>query len=335
MKTWSRWWVGAALAAAALAGCRSPKPQDIRLLTDEQLRNFFGKAQDPRRFAITQYESDEGTVFVGTSRVHPDQQAVLPFASGTGNRAPVINLAADVGEPFPVLLDTSARDNWMRVDRATGIQATPLGTDRTIALTPRHVRDDIPGFACRVGQLKFDDLAMDNVLFYVRTAAGPLGALGRQAERPAPDAVLGCQTLKAFACVQFDYPLRLAAFATTFGYRPKPELLVAELPLNEVEGVWAVDGMVGNKAGPIILDTAGDFELAMPAPPKYLLKQLSLGDLVFLQVRVIGTRENGLEPQKYPRIGRRLLARYKVTFDNLRSLVYFERPALPPPAAAP
>ena len=320
-----------ALAALVLTGCKSPKPQDIRLLSDEQLKSYFGKVQDPRRYAITQYDTDDGTVFVGTSRVRPEQQAVLPFASGTGNRAPVVNLSVDKEHSFPVLLDTSSRDNWLRFEKAADIQAVPLGTDRTYALTPKHVRDDIPCFACRVGQLNFDDVVMENILFYVRTASGSLGALNRRAERPAPDAVLGCGALKAFAFVQFDYPLRLAALSTTFGYTPHPDQLVAELPLNEVGGQWAVDGMVGDKSGPIIIDTAGDFELSVPAASGSMMKQISIGDLVFRQVRAVSNRENGLEPQKYPRLGRQLLARYKITFDNLRSMVYFERPAAPAP----
>ena len=93
--------------------------------------------------------------------------------------------------------------------------------------------------------------------------------------------------------------------------------------------MWAVDGMVDGQPGPIILDTAGDFELSVTNASVHLMKQLSLGDLVFRQVRAITSRDNGLEPQKYPRLGRQLLSRYKVTFDNLHSMVYFERPDNP------
>ncbi|MCX6996578.1 MAG: hypothetical protein NTV49_05720 [Kiritimatiellaeota bacterium] len=329
MKKLNGWLGVASLAAVVLTGCGTTKPKDIRLLSDQQLRTFFEQRQDPRRYEITLYDSEDGVVFVGTSRLRPDQQAVLPFASGSGNRAPVVSLGAGRADTFPVLLDTSSRDNWLRFEKAVEVQAIPLGTVRAFDMMPKHVREDVPGYACRLDPLVFDTLRMDNVLFYVRSASGPLGVLGRRAEHPAPEAVLGCDTLKAFAFVQFDYPLRLATFSATFGYTPKPSRLVAELPLNEVEGVWAVDGLVDGQPGPILLDSAGDFELSVAKAAGHPLKQVSIGDLVFRQVRAVSSRDQGLEPQKYPRLGRQLLARYKVTFDNLHSMVYFERPDNP------
>ena len=75
---------------AALAGCRSPQGDVIKPLPDDQLRSFFGRPEDPRRYAITIYSSDEGPVFVGANRLHPGQQAVLPFTTRRGDTSPVI-----------------------------------------------------------------------------------------------------------------------------------------------------------------------------------------------------------------------------------------------------
>jgi hypothetical protein len=51
-----------------------------------------------------------------------------------------------------------------------------------------------------------------------------------------------------------------------------------------------------------------------------------VGDLVFRNVTVAPSKDRSLGLLSYPRIGRQLLSRFKVTFAPKKKLVYFERP---------
>jgi hypothetical protein len=312
--------------AAALAGCRTPPSEYIKPLPDDQLKAFFGQPEDPRRYAITIYSSDDGPVFVGANRLHPGQQAVLPFASRRGDAAPVIEAGPKGDNPLPFLLDTSSRESWQRFESAGTMRAAALGTDRAYGTTPRHVRDDIVGYGCIMNHLVFDTLWMENVVTFVRAAAGPLGMLGRSNAKPGPEGVLGCNVLREFSYVQMDFEARLVTLTSSLAYRPNAERLIAAVPLLDKEGPYAVSGMVDGKKMTIVLDTGGDFGIAMPKMTMGPIKQISLGDLVLRDVRPYTLRERNLMPETTVRIGRQLLARYKVTFDNLHYTVYFERP---------
>ena len=316
-----------ALLGLAVAGCRSPQADLIRPLTDDALRTFFGNPEDPRRFAITMYSSDDGPVFVGANRLHPGQQAVLPFASRRGDTAPVIEAGIKGEDPLPFLLDTSSRENWLRFEAAGALKVTALGTDRAYGITPRHVRDEIVGYGCLMSHLVMDPLWMENVIVFVRAANGPLGMVGRNVIKPGPEGVLGCTALREFAYVQMDFEARLVTLTTSLAYRPDPDRLIAAVPLLDKDGPYAVSGMVDGKKMTLILDTGGDFEIATPKLTMGPIKQVTIGDLVFRQVRSYTLRERGLSPDTTVRIGRQLLSRYKVTFDNLRYTVYFEKPA--------
>ena len=318
---------GGLILVAGLVGCHSPQPNAIRPLPEDRLRAFFGKPEDPRRYAITIYSSDDGPVFVGANRLHPEQQAVLPFLSRRGDSAPVIAAGVKSEDTLPFLIDTSARESWLRFEATDTLQAKAIGTDRAYGLTPRHLREDILGYGCMISQLCFDTLRMENMIVYVRTASGPLGTLARHVERPVVEGVIGCNALRSFATVQFDFQDHLLTLTSTLSYHPKEDQLVAAVPMADTEGVYTVNGMVDGKKETIILDTGGDFEIALPKMTMGPVKQVSLGDLVFRQVRAYTLREQGLEPDKTVRIGRGLLSRYKVTFDNLHYTVYFEKPA--------
>ena len=315
---------------AALAGCRSPQNDYIKPLPDDQLRSFFGKPEDPRRYAITIYSSDDGPVFVGANRLHAGQQAVLPFATRRSDTSPVIEAGTKNGEPLPFLLDTSARESWLRFESAGVIRAAPLGTDRAYGTTPRHVRDDIVGYGCITAHLVFDPMWMENVVIFVRAAAGPLGMMARNTDNPKPEGVLGADVLRSFSYVQMDFEARLVTMTATLGYHPNPDRLIAAVPLIDKDGPYAVSGMVDGKKATIVLDTGGDFAIATPKMTMGAIKQISIGDLVFRDVRPFTLRERNLTPETTVRIGRQLLSHYKVTFDNLHYTVYFEKPAEEP-----
>jgi hypothetical protein len=52
---------------------------------------------------------------------------------------------------------------------------------------------------------------------------------------------------------------------------------------------------------------------------------------VFRRVQAENLYENGLGLLDNPRIGRKLLAKFKVTFDFRKKLVHFEKPNIPTP----
>jgi hypothetical protein len=228
-------------------------------------------------------------------------------------------------ETITALIDTSAARSWLDLATFTRVKATPLGPP-AYDYTPKNVNDNIPGYACILTKLRFDQLHMENALFHFRAATGPLGYLARGEDHPAPSAILGCDILKAFAFVQIDYPNHSVVFSATSAYSPDGTNLIAALPLKEVDGAFAAEGMVDNEKKLILLDSAGKFEMAMDNPPSDKLKQVSMGDLVFRNVTVVSSKDRSLGLLSHPRIGRQLLSRFKITFVPKKKVVYFERP---------
>ncbi|HBA84061.1 MAG TPA: hypothetical protein DCZ95_08210 [Verrucomicrobia bacterium] len=311
------------LTAALLTGCHTA-PKTVIPLNDAQLRAFFSKAQDPRRFWITVYKSDEGDRFTGACRLHPEQAAHLKFESGRHSLAPMIAFKDSAGKSYKALIDTSSSFSWLTFETAKKMQMIPLGPP-AYDLIPQHVNEDIPGYACTASRIVFDQVYMETPLFYTRSALGPLGTLSRDQISPLPDAVLGCNMLKAFTFVQINYPTRHVALSSTFEYAPGTNL-VATVPLREIKGAIAVMGSMDGKPTSFILDTAGDYAIALDPAPEEPIRQVSLGDLVFRQVQAVSSQEKGLGMRDVPRIGNRLLGKLNLTFDYKNRVVYFEKP---------
>jgi hypothetical protein len=236
-------------------------------------------------------------------------------------------IRADNGreEKITALIDTTAARSWLDMATFVRIHAIPLGPPAYDWL-PKHVRDNTAGYACILTKFRLDQLHIENALFHFRAATGPLDGLARGEDQPVPAAILGCDLLKNFAFVQMDYPNHSVIFSTTLGYSPNETNLIAALPLKEVEGAFAAEGVVDHEKKLILLDSAGEFEIAMDHPSSEKVKQVSLGDLVFRNVTVVSSRDQNLGLLAYPRIGRRLLSRFNITFAPKEKLVFFERP---------
>jgi hypothetical protein len=305
-----------------ITGCRTP--DTVEPLNDAQLRAFFARAQDPRRFWITVYKSDEGSSFSGASRLHPEQVAHLKFESGRHSEMPVITFKGRTLTSFKALIDTSASFSWVTFDTAKKLEVIPLGPP-AYELIPQHVKEDIAGYACAANKIIFDQVHMETPLFYTRAAMGPLGVLSRGQISPLPDAIIGCNMLKSFAFVQINYPTRHVTLSSTFEYSPSTNLM-ATLSLHEVKGALAVTGTMEGKEQSFILDTAGDYEIAIATVPEEPVRQVSLGDLVFRRIPAVSTNEKGLGLPDVPRIGNRLLSKFNLTFDFKKRVVYFEKP---------
>lgn len=317
------------LALLALPGCTSPKNEQIIPFTQEQIKTVYAKARPPQAFGLTVYSSDAGPFFAGAGRVHEGDKAVRPFLGPRDSTAPVIGLDGRGEKGLPALIDTTAKDNWVTAADGLKLGIIMLAGPAPFQATAQHVYDEIGGGAGLVQKVQLDELHMENVVFYMRAASGPLGPAARWLESPRPVAVLGSTFLRSYSYVQLDYPNRSAFFASTARLPvPAEPTLVAKLPLKDVYGAMAVEGAMDGDPVTILLDTAGDFELVLNEPPEPTMRRLSIGDLVFPpDVKVVSSMDQGLGPTVYPRVGRRLLSRYKISFDFRNKLVYFERPA--------
>lgn len=308
-------------------GCTTTTPSEIKPLTEAQLRGLFSKAKDARNFWITVYQSGpQNAQFAGANRLHPEHLAQRDFVGESASTAPMINADNGREKTIITLIDTTAAQSWLDLDTFTQVNATPLAPP-VYGCIPKNVNDNIPGYACVLTKMRFNQLHVENALFHFRAATGPLGCLARGEEHPAPDAILGCDFLKAFAFVQIDYPKHSVVLSATSEYSPEEKNLIATLPLKEVEGAFAADGEFDGEKNIFILDSAGEFEVAMDNPPANKLKQISIGDLVFRNVSVVDSKDQSLGLLSYPRIGRQLLSRFNVTFAPKKKLVFFERPS--------
>jgi hypothetical protein len=309
-----------------LAGGCVTTTNEIKPLTDNQLRGVFSNARDARNFWITVYRSGNRSVqFSGANRVHPEQIAERNFLWESASNTPIIKVDNAREETFNALVDTTAARSWFDFATFQRVKAIPLGPP-AYDCTPRNVNDNMPGYACVLTKMRFDQLHMENALFHFRAATGPLGYLARGEDHPAPDAILGCDLIKAFAFVRINYPKRKIIFSSTMEYSPEGTNVIAALPLKELEGAFAADGAVDGEKKVLILDSAGDFEVAMDNPPSDTLKQISVGDLVFRNVSVVDSKNQSLGILSHPRIGRQLLSKFNITFVPKKKLVYFERP---------
>lgn len=312
-----------------LTGCLTTTKNDTVIpFNREQANALLSKARAPQVFGLTAYNSDAGPVFAGANRVHQGDVARLNFLGERSSTAPIVIMDGRGELRMPTLIDTCARNNWVTSAGGAQLSITLLSGPPPYQAVAAHVYDEIGGAAGIAQKIVLEKSHIENVIFYLRLAQGPLGPLARWLDKPTPVAVLGTSFLRAFSFVQLDYPERKAVLSSSTRFPvPPEEALVAKLPLREILGVPAVEGALDGDPVTILLDTAGDFELVMNEPANETIRRLSIGDLVFPpDVNVVSSMDQGLGPISYPRVGRRLLARYKVTLDFKGKMVYFERP---------
>lgn len=314
------------LLACAAAGCASP-PKEPVLFTQAQVKAIGQSARMPNVFGITVYPSENGTVFKGGNRLHESQKAQVPFKSPRKSTAPVVELLPPEPKGFRVLIDTSSRENWINLDASQKANITLLGQPLYNARA-EHVDESIGGTAGLAPQLRFkDQLFLEDTIFYVQNAFGPLGPESRSETNARPDAVIGMSLLRNFSYVQLDFPQREVVLASTKKYAADETRLIAKLPMLDVKGALACDAVIDGEPATVIIDTGGDFELAMKDAPLRPLRQVSVGDLVARQAVASDSEALGLGLIDYPRFGRKVLARFKITLDFKNKLIWVESPA--------
>ena len=333
-----RWLLATALLGAG--GCATPKTLKPEPLAQDGVDQFLAGGRDARTYGITIYPGAAGTRFEFANRPRPERRTRLDFTGPRSSWRPVVKGQSAITDPFPILLDTSSRQSWATLAAAKGLEyrtfAPPEGEYAD------HVAAEIPGYAGVGNKLIFDKLHVESPVYYVAPATGGLGALARAAERPdlpAPAVakrekaaarlplVLGNETLRNFSYVRFDFPARAIAFASTRGYKPANAAAVAaNLPMLDWRGRPAIQAELDGAPLTLVLDTAGDFDLALPGEPSAETGRLALGDLVRETATLDAHSALGL-PEAFPaRLGLGVLTDYAVTFDFKNRRVWFEDP---------
>lgn len=313
------------ILTALLAACRTPPPPVATPLNREELRRFFARARDPRNYWITVYDSEQGPLFKGGNRLHPAQLVMLPFESPAPGALPIVKLDAWLGRDFHAFLDTTSARNWITMHAFHAMHGIPFGPP-AYRFPVAHVNEDIPGFAGVIPKLRFDNLHIESAVVCVWAANGPFGNLARDVRKPAPDIIIGMDWIESFQFVQIDYPARRVFFSSTFPFRPEADRLLASVPYSVVGGAMAVGGVINGKTTLLLVDTAGDFELASTNVSVEATRQLEIGNLVLRNVEMEDSTIYDLGLLNYPRIGSRLLSRFRITIDPRARMLHFERP---------
>jgi len=313
------------LSLLLFSGCATNRSKQAEPLSSRELSDFFGRAQDPRSFWITVYETEDGPRFAGAHRLHTGKFAERSFESRRKSDAPLISVFFRGQNEQLALLDTSSRASWMTYELAIATGMIALGPP-AYRLYPTHVNDPIPGYLSVASRLSLGDLHIENALLYVKAAKGNLHSLMRDRDRVRAPVVLGADFIRAFYYVQIDFPNRVVRFSSTEAYTPNPDRLIATAPLREINASIAVSGLLNGEETPFLLDSVGDFELALPVEKPTTVRQIILGDLVLRHLTATPSSALDLGMPAIPRIGIKALNKFIVTFDAHEKNIYFERP---------
>ncbi len=314
------------MLALLFTGCATTQLVEEVPLNEEQAAAVMKRAKQSQAYGITLYRSEQGPVFAGAFRLHPNQFAELPFVSDRHSTAPIIRVEGG-SRPVRMLIDTSAGDSWLSMSAARMMDAVALTANGPIPRIADHVYDTIGGFAAVAPKMKFDSLHMENCAVYIRNAVGPMTTLNRWETGEEVEGIIGMAQLRSFRYVQFDFQKRKVRLSSTIDYRPNEGLLLARVPLAGANnGPLTAEGMLDGEPGAFILDLAGDFEIISDTAEAPEAKQLSIGNLVIRNVRQESGYDIGLGNDSRVRVGRQILERFLITLDFARSEILFEKP---------
>lgn len=297
-----------------LAGCKTTELEEATPISWKEQQAYLKRVRDPRVFGLGIYQTPSGVQIRGGGRLHPAQSEALPMLVEEPLR-PVVNLNGTFGTQWPVVLDCTEAISWFEFNTAKKIGALALGEQGKPQLTARP-GDEIPSCLSLIPSLRLGQLFVENTLVYVRLANGPLGPAARGVGDPVLKGVVGWDVLQKLEQVQFLYSAGHVVLKTTEAYEPNPAMVVAELPLVKHAGACVVRGTVDGQGGLILIDPAGDFEVAVPSVGK--VSELRLGENFSVSNPAVSVSPGGV------RIGARLLRNYRVTICPQAGTIYFE-----------
>lgn len=313
----------ALLMAAIMAGCNSPEVDyDQYVLSEEEQRDYLSYVKQPQQFGFTVFETKGGIALRGVARQHPLHTASADFIGGD---APVIKVGGKARRmKMNALLDTSSPSSWMEFDIAEEFDAIPLGLDgQVFPYQGGYDTGAVNAFAAVVTQMRIDQLCIEDVPLYVRMAAYTLGPLNRDIYSPRIDGVLGYDVLGTFEYIRIDLAAGTVNFSATTEYTPNENLLMTTAKIVSAASYGlAVEGAIFGEPTPIILDIAGDYDFENSQAEAAATTQVSLGDVVYVNVPTRLPRTSNLPP----RAGRLMLQKYIITICPKKGVVHFERP---------
>lgn len=295
------------------------KSDEVKPVSWKKQTAYLSSVQDPRRYGYSIYETPAGIEYRGGCRLHANQGGKFSMKADEPLR-PVIALRRSYGFQSPVLLDFCSAASWMEFDLAQTLGAKPVGETKPPVI--KCPGDEIAGCLSVIPTIRLDQIYIENPLVYVRMAAGPLGLLARGIDDPSPKGVLGWDLLKKFDQIHLDYAEERVALFTPSPrpspYMCDPAMLIARVPLVKHAAACSVRGAVDGKESLILIDPAGDFEVATDGAAAVTSVQLD-ADLLFSAPEV--TKSVG-----GTRIGARLLRKFKITVCPQDGAIYFEKP---------
>jgi hypothetical protein len=143
--------------------------------------------------------------------------------------------------------------------------------------------------------------------------------------------VIGADLMQSLAYVRFDLFTRTISYATDLPYRSNKLYKLAELPFKLTPQGIAVEAMFDGKPQTLIIDTGGDYEVAMflddNATP--LIRRLVIGDFARVSVPVNDAEFLGLGVRAPTSAGIRLFDGLILTLDFENSQFILETPTPP------
>ncbi len=297
-----------------MAGCKTTETVTKPVSWSRQ-QAYLDRIRDPRIYGLSLYNTPSGVQIRGGGRLHPNQAEALEMLADEPLR-PVVDLAGDFGASWPVLLDPGSNRTWFEFNAAQELDARPIGERE-----PELIRlpdEEVAACLAVISSLRFGQLYIENPLLYVRLATGSMGPLARGITEPEIQAVIGWDILKKFEQIRLIYSAGELLLFTTEPYEPDPSQVIAMLPIIKHAGVCVVSGTVDGKETMILIDPAGDFEIATDGGAA--VGSILLGDDLTVDAPAVSESPGGT------RIGVRLLRKYDVTICPQKGVVYLEHP---------
>ena len=308
-------WIFLSAALLVSAGCKTTELGPAKPLPWRMQQAYVKRVRDPRIFGMDLVQTPSGVEIRGGGRFHDWQQETLDMMAANPIR-PVVSLAGGVGQTWPVLLDLTASKSWLSYDVARQLKAHPVAEGKPV-LVRLPGETDIMACLSTTSSVKLGQLQIEHPIVYVRLATGSMGPLARGITTPGIQGVVGWNALRQFQLIQLIYPAQKVTISMldTDEYEPHPEYLVASLPIIKNETACMVRGTVNGKEMPILIDPAGDFQVATPGGVQ---ATIGLGDGLVLSGAGAATSPAGV------RVGAQLLQNYLVTICPKDQVLHLE-----------
>jgi len=313
--------IGSTLMVTSCSKLNS-QPSSSSMLSQSELSTLIKRGKAPQVFGLTAYSTENGALFAGSYRLHKGQAGRIEFQSDKNSTTPIIGVNDN---DQMMLIDSSSAESWISPGANIAMNGVVLKDQYVFEKYPRHVYETVGGMAVVVPKMTIDKIHIENAVFYMRAASGPLNMLTRWEKSSSINGVFGADFLRAFQFVRISLRNRYVFLSATSAYPPN-EVTLTTVNTKDLQGGIGVDAMLDGEKKSVMIDLAGDFEVAISQPSDSKMRQISIGDAVFRQVEVVSGFEIGLGTNSVPRIGRQLLEKYDLVFNNFGKQLIIEIP---------